>query len=127
MKTDLNFVHGGDVFFVRFPYEENINKPAEKVHPCIVLDIDDAGRVLFAYGTSHNATALLSHEFAITEKGDGIEAMEEAGLEKDTRFDLSRRRWIPMTNQWVAMKTGKVPRRLLHRLMRAATAAGIKP
>lgn len=115
----------GDVVWVRFPFDERENHPANVTHPCLILELDDAGRMLVAYGTSQHTSDVLEHEVLVDHQSCGPEALAEMGLTKDTRFCLKRRKWVPMTGQFISKRIGHIPRRLLNRFMRAAKAAGL--
>jgi len=113
-------INVSDILWAAFPFDDG----GEKHRPALVLDMDDCGRVLVAYATSQRTSSVLDHEFTVSEKTCGVEALAEMGLRKDTRFDLSKRRWLVIETS-VKNRIGAVPRRLLHRFMKAAKAAGL--
>jgi len=91
----------GDIVWCRFPHEEDLSIPGRKPRPVIVQDIDpdhDVGRavVTVSQGTSIKDIATkLKYEFLdlIIDKPSEITSH---GLECATRFDLRKKKRIPV-------------------------------
>ena len=83
----------GAIVRVWFPETEDVMSAGSKFRPCLVL----AGRqtnhgveVLVAYGTSQNTQARGIGEFTVAKD-------LQVSIEKDTKFCLTRRIWLPLT------------------------------
>lgn len=83
----------GAIVRVWFPESEDVMSSGPKFRPCLVLDVrktDKCAEVLVAYGTSQNTQARGIGEFTVAKDLQG-------SIEKDTKFCLTRRVWLPLT------------------------------
>lgn len=114
MHQDLN---PGDIVLVMFPYVEG---PANKPHPCLVLESDDHV-VYLAYGTSArvDVAANLNTAVVVVDQDD----LRMASLHKPTAFHLDRRARVGKIA--VCRKLGRLPSHKYSSLFRAAVAVGL--
>lgn len=90
----------GDIVWTRFPYTQNPGKPGADPHPALVFAVYCRGEGLFsiqcAYGTSNLKTETRPYDFRIS----NFRAMQYAGLDKATRFDLDKIKWLQWDDAW---------------------------
>ena len=96
----------GDIVWCRFPHR-GFSVPGPKPRPALVVDIghlrgEPAAKVV--YGTSRKLDRLYPGEFAITPQ-DG-ELFVVAGLDRPTKFDMTRPVFLPYTDEWFAVPPG---------------------
>ena len=107
----------GEIVWVRFPFEGG---NAKENHPALVLDEEDDGRVVLAYGSSKKVDIAnpKASEVVVSNSAD----LRVCGLRKPTRFDLGVR-----ARMYVAPceKIGELPKSKLRDLFRAAKGSGL--
>ncbi len=97
----------GDIVECCFPQQVGI--PGPKNRPALVLQVEEAiddpagSVVVVAYATSQNTGTVYPGEFV-------IEASAEAGLTRNTKFDLINHHRLPFDDAWFAPVPGGVPR-----------------
>lgn len=88
------------VVWGRFPYDEKRGEPGEDFHPCLVLGWNEyvPGRfsVLVVFGTSNPNRVEAWCNFQVS----NATAMQFAGLNKVTYFDLGRWKWLQWHSDW---------------------------
>lgn len=92
----MNYIPSNfDVVNCSFPYgclDDGSPIPGPDKHPCLVVGVEESdGGVIFifvVFGTSKTNKGYSSHALILS-KSDGF-ALEDAGLEKDTMFDLKK-------------------------------------
>ena len=89
----------GDIVQCRFP-QDAFSKPGPKERPALVTRVesfdDGVVDVDIAYGTSQHLQSLHAGEFLVPATDN------EAGLSKDTKFDLGNIVHLPFTTEWFA-------------------------
>lgn len=119
----------GDIVWCRFPHS-GFPGPGPKPRPALVVDVGDlvgVPAVEVAHGTSQKLDRLYPGEFAVTPE-DGV-CFSVSGLDRPTKFDLARPKYLPYTDAWFAIPPGapygQTPQLgILHpSLMRRAKAA----
>jgi hypothetical protein len=96
----------------RFP-EDKVGKPGPKDRPALVTKVatyeDGSVDVEVAYGTSQDTRQVHPGELVVSAQDP------EAGLSKDTKFDLCNIVGLPFTDEWFApsptQQSGDHPRR----------------
>jgi hypothetical protein len=95
--------HIFDIAWARFPYHGQGGRPANDLHPCLIVqvveaDADGSCWVAAFYGTSK----LRMHEERdqIDALVMNVEEMSRMGLRCATRFDLDRPMWMPWTDEY---------------------------
>lgn len=91
-----------DIVWCRFPYSPHL-QPAPKARPALVRRVlrSDAGEIAVevAYGTSNlKLDRNLPYQLIISQRRD----LEEAGLVKPTRFDLTLTKLLPWCREFFA-------------------------
>ena len=96
----------GDIVWCRFPHR-GFPGPGPKPRPALVVDVGELRgepAVEVVYGTSQKLDRLYPGEFAITpEDGDRFLV---AGLDRPTKFDMTRRVFLPYGDEWFAVPPG---------------------
>ncbi len=107
----------GDIVWVRFPFEGG---NAKENHPALVLDEEDDGRLVLAYGSSKKLDIANPRpgEVLVFDAAD----LRVCGLNKPTRFDLGVRARMFVDPR---DRTGELPKSKLKDLFRAAKACGL--
>lgn len=82
----------GDILFARVAFDD---KEGEKIRPVLVLEIDENGRVHYAYGTSQIGGIYLA-EFVVDPLSHGVAG--KIALVKATKFCLLHTYWSSLTN-----------------------------
>jgi hypothetical protein len=89
-----------DVVWSQFPYDEARGVPAIEPHPALVFETNEYRpgeyAVKVAYGTSNVTRADRAQHFVVS----NWNAMQFAGLNRETFFDLGRFKWLPWTDAW---------------------------
>jgi len=96
----------GDIVWCRFP-RRGFSEPGPKPRPALVVDIGQLRgepAVEVVYGTSQKLERLYPGEFAIT-LADG-DRFSVAGLDRATKFDLTRPVFLPYSDEWFAVPPG---------------------
>lgn len=87
-----------DVVWCFFPYDEARGVPAIKPHPGLVFETNEFRQgefaVKVAFGTSNVTRAARAQHFVIS----NYTALQFAGLNKETFFDLGRYKRLPWTS-----------------------------
>ena len=83
-----------DIVLAYFPYTEDHGRPSNDVHPCVVLSVgimpDQTFRLLVAYGSSKGLLTAGKTNVIVDPAN-----VPGTGLSVPTRFQLSRRAWLP--------------------------------
>ena len=96
----------GDIVWCRFPHR-GFTVPGPKPRPALVVDVGELRgepAVEVVYGTSQKLDRLYSDEFAIT-PNDGDRFLV-AGLDRPTKFDMTRTVFLPYSDEWFAVPPG---------------------
>ena len=95
----------GSIVLCYFPFTEDSGKPASSVHPCIVIKrgkFGDEFFMLVAYGSKRGIGAADATNVVVDPS-----AYPNSGLEDETRFQLSRRAWLPYNTSYFMQAGGK--------------------
>lgn len=91
-----------DVVWSFFPYDEKRGVPAAEPHPALVFETTEFRNgeyaVKVAYGTSNVTRAERAQYFVVS----NWNALQFAGLNKETFFDLGRFKWLPWRSEFFA-------------------------
>ena len=100
MSSFGSAVTRGTVVSCRFPLNESPDSPGPTARPGLVVAVFDADtterQAVVAYGTSRRSRANLGFEIRVTHP----DSMTAAGLDKPTRFTLSRMRVLPVSPEY---------------------------
>ena len=92
-----------DVVWSFFPYDERRGLPATEPHPAIVFETyqfaDGHYAVKVAYGTSSSRPRTNEGPHFVV---SNFNALQFAGLNRATTFDLGRSKFLPWTSRWFA-------------------------
>ena len=92
-------VKAGDIVQCRFP-EDRLGAPGPKDRPAVVLEVEtdpedeSAIIVRVAYGTSQDVERRYPGEFTVRATD------AQAGLDRDTKFDLGNTMRLPFDSEW---------------------------
>jgi hypothetical protein len=96
------------VVWSKFPYDQRPGLPAVDPHPALVFAASeykaDHWAVQVAYGTSNLKTDSRAYDFRI----QNFRAMQYAGLNQATRFDLDQIKWLMWDDDWFASPNPKI-------------------
>lgn len=89
-----------DVVWCHFPYDERRGVPAIDPHPGLVFATNEFRpgefAVQVAFGTSNVTRGDRAQHFVVS----NYNALQFAGLNKETFFDLGRYKWLPWTTDF---------------------------
>jgi len=96
------------VVWSKFPYDQKPGLPAVEPHPALVFAASEYKPGLWAiqvaYGTSNLKTEARPNDFRVT----NFRAMQYAGLNQATRFDMDLIKWLMWDDDWFASPNDKV-------------------
>lgn len=109
MNSDLSNFKKGSVVSCRFPLAESPQEPGPILRPALVIQvffdsIDKIWKAAVAYGTSRRTRANAGFEIRLTQQG----GLQLAGLDRPTRFTLSRMRILPINEEFFDL-SGETP------------------
>jgi len=110
MTSGIPLVTRGAVVYCKFPLAENPDLPGPTFRPCLILrtfrDIDTGEWMcILAYGTSRTTRANIGLEIKVSEPDELV----RAGLDKPTRFTLSRMRILPLRRPFLFYYKNRSP------------------
>lgn len=112
----------GAVVFAWCPLDENPKEPGPKYRPVLIMH-KDGDEVMIAYGTSQNLHLRYRGEVILTKD-------ELPGLSKDTKFNLKKSFWVPLSKAFFARDPGngisvigRIPRQKYDHFARAIQEA----
>lgn len=113
----------GAILRARFPQAEAILRPGPKVRPVLVLDTatrsDGRMEVLVAYGTSQHPERIGYGNFT-------VQAHQTVSLRYDTRFDLNKVFWLPLSSEIFVRGPQQVPELIPAQLIPAFRKAAVE-
>lgn len=103
----------GDVILCNFPTEESPGIPGPKTRPCLVVGVQKGnvyrgGRIEVAYGTTSN-----KRKPGLSLRLEKEEDLLLAGLDRPSKFLLSKRAQISLRGGFLRSKLGALPERFI--------------